>query len=103
MRLPALLLTLLLTTTVIAENAPVTAGLPAPQTQTATVLYDGPTIDSASLIRPESPDGACLKMRTYVMKREGIGDSTRLVKYYTCQKASKFGVKRAEEPAKDQR
>ena len=60
-----------------------------------TVLRDGAAVDSASLLRPESPDGACFKLRTYVMKRDGTGDSTRLVKYYTCQKASKYGVKRA--------
>lgn len=74
-----------------------------PQRPDLAVLSDGAAIDGASLIRPQTPDGACLKMRTYVMKREGIGDSTRLVRYYTCQNSSKYSVKKAEEPAQDHR
>ncbi len=68
---------------------------PPSQSSNLTSLRDGAAVDSASLLRPDSADGSCFKLRTYVMKREGIGDSTRLAKYYTCQKASKYGVKRA--------
>ena len=73
-----------------------------PERPDLAVLSGGASIDGASLIRPATPDGACLKMRTYVMKREGIGDSTRLVKYYTCQNASKYTVKKAEQPSAKQ-
>jgi hypothetical protein len=80
--------------------------LPDSQPSNSTVLRDGAAIDRASLLRPESPDSAdstCLFMRTYVVKREGTGDSTRMVKYYTCQKASKYGVKRAQERSQKKR
>jgi hypothetical protein len=93
MRISALLILLSLTAAsgFAAEPQP----LPPSQSPNLTVLRDGSAVDSASLLRPDSADGSCFKLRTYVMKREGIGDSTRLAKYYTCQKASKYGVKRA--------
>lgn len=93
MRISALLIIFILTAASGFAAEPQTVS--PSQAPNPTVLRDGAAVDSASLLRPESPDGACFKLRTYVMKREGIGDSTRLVKYYTCQKASKYGVKRA--------
>ncbi|HZQ71171.1 MAG TPA: hypothetical protein VFA68_21780 [Terriglobales bacterium] len=77
---------------------------PPSQSQLA-LLRDGRSIDSASLLHPGSleGDGVCFKLRTYVMKREGVGDSTRLVKYYTCQRASKYGVKHADVVIPDKR
>jgi hypothetical protein len=108
MRIPPLLIVLLIAVVpTFAADQPIAAPvatLPAQRSQPTTVLMDGRAIDSASLLSPSTAegDGFCFKLRTYVMKREGIGDSTRLVKYYDCQKASKYGVKRAEKliPAK---
>ncbi len=91
---------------VFAAAADQSPSPPAPaQTNhfSSATIQDGANIDGASLIRPESEDGACFKLRTYVVKREGIGDSTRMVKYYTCQRASKYGVKKADDPTQDRR
>ena len=104
MRTPALPIVLFLASASAFADEP--QMLPDSPSPNSTVLRHGAAIDSASLLRPESPDSAdstCLFMRTYVMKREGTGDSTRMVKYYTCQKASKYGVKRAEEPSQKKR
>ena len=86
-----------------AADKPATLPAPNPDQSNFTLLRDRAAIDNAALIHPETPDGACFKMRTYVMEREGAGDATRLVKYYTCQKASKFGVKRAQEEPQEKR
>jgi len=103
MRTLALLIVIFVTavSAVAADQTSAIRTLVPPQRPDLAVLSDGASIDAASFIRPETPDGACLKMRTYVMKREGIGDSTRLAKYYTCQSTSKYSVKKAEQPAKD--
>lgn len=95
MRVPALLAISLFVVPSFAADQPVSASPSAQPQSQLTTLREGAAIDNASLISPDSQDGACFKMRTYVVKREGIGDSTRLVKYYTCQRASKYGVKRA--------
>jgi len=109
MRIPALLIVLLIAVVpTFAADRPIAAPakpLFTQQSQPASVLMDGRAIDGASLLSPSSAegDGACFKLRTYVVKREGIGDSTRMVKYYTCQKASKYGVKHADQTIQEKK
>ena len=70
------------------SNQTVEQAIPQPADAWRVPLYRAERFDSA--------DTACLKLRTYIMKRESpYSDVTRRVKHVTCQPAWKFEIRSA--------
>jgi hypothetical protein len=66
----------------------------SPQDPTASATSIGPSVYPAP---SDSPDSTCYAIRSYVMARdEKNSDSTHLVRYSTCQAASRYQLRTAD-------